>query len=231
MLVPQVDAVIGPVVYANHASLLNRFCQWDFFDRVLTSLNLTLAVKAYGGWSCNMAFRKEVFYADDNRALQAHLGTHPGEDDLFLAEIAKKYHVTVAPTADAVVINQMEPLGYNWTKERLNRAFTHHFYHRAPRAVHWTDVVSRCVCGFSGLTIVGTCIWLQSWWVMAIALLLLLVFFASYVLVPMMSAQRLAVHRYKFLPLFCCLFTPWVDLYFFLLVVIKSRQFYVGRID
>ena len=231
LFVPGTDAVMGPVVFESRAGLFNRFMQWDFFDRVLTSMGITLSVAPYGGWSYNMAFRKEVFFANNNRAIQRHLGMHPGEDDLFLSEIAHDNNITVACSPDAVVVNKQSRDSYDWRKERLNRAFTHRYYSLVPRLMYRLDVLSREFCLLSGLSLVGIAAALQYWWVMGIALGLLMLHLLTYVLIPYFIAQRLCVHRYKLIPLAYAIYTPCVDLWFKIHALFKFHQFYVGRID
>lgn len=231
LFVPSVDAVVGPVVYESRTGFMNRFYQWDFFERMLTMFGLTLAVKTYGGWSYNMAFRKSVFFEDKNRALQCHLGVHPGEDDLFLNAITKKRNVTVTCNSDAVVVNQQTPIDYNWKRERLNRAFTHHRYFTLPRALKHLEVIGRYLCTLSGLAVVVATGVFQSWWLMGIAAFLFISLVVGHWLIPFYFAKKLCIHRYHFSPLLYALWTPLVDLWFAFRVMIKSGQFYVGRID
>lgn len=231
LFVPGVDAVVGPVVYESRVGLMNRFYQWDFFERILNMMSLTLSVKTFEGWSYNMAFRKEAFYADKNRSIQHYLGIHPGEDDLFLREITHGKNVTVACSADAVVINEQSPIHYNWRRERLNHAFTQQYYFMAPCVVKHINTITRYICALSGAAVIGVTASLLSWWVMGIAIFLFLAHALTYVLIPYFIAKRLGVHRYKVLPLLSFLYTPLVDIYFSLSVMFKSNQFYVGRID
>ncbi|MCR5394340.1 MAG: glycosyltransferase [Bacteroidales bacterium] len=231
LFVDRVDAVIGPVVYESRSGVFNLFRQWDFFDRMLSSMSITLSVGTFGGWSYNMAFRKEVFYADHNRALQRHLGLHPGEDDLFLSEVSKGDNVTVACSADSVVVVKQSPDAYDWKNERLNRAFTHGYYRCLPLFIYRLDVITRVLCILSGLGVAVMAGLMQSWWVMGVAIGLLLIYAVTYVLIPYFTAQRLSVHRYRLVPLAYVLYLPWVDLYYKVMAAIKSHQFYVSRID
>jgi len=231
LFTPKVDAVIGPVVYESRVGLLNRFYQWDFFDRLVTMMGMTLAVKTYGGWAYNMAFRKQTFFADKNKAIQRYLGLRPGEDDLFLTEITRKNNITVACSAEAMVINQQSPIHYCWKRERLNRAFTHRNYFQLPCSLLHVDTLTRYLFVLAGAATVTGSVMLQSWWVMGAAIFLLLVNALLYVLIPYFISKKFKVYRYKLTPLLYALWTPLVDLYFYLNVLIRSAQFYVGRID
>ncbi len=231
LFTPKVDAVMGPVVYESRVGLMNRFYQWDFFDRLISMMGMTLSVNTYGGWCYNMAFRRETFFADKNRAIQHHLGLRPGEDDLFLTEITKKNNVTVACSAEAVIINQQSPINYCWKRERLHRAFTHRFYFQLPSLLFNLDTLTRYLIVLSGALVIAWTSMLQSWWVMGIAIFLLLTNIVLYDLIPYFISKKLGIHRYKIIPLFYALWTPLVDLYFYLHAIFRSGQFYVGRID
>jgi len=225
-----VDAVIGPVVFEDHLGLVNRFCQWDLFDRVLSSMGLTLAVKTFGGWSSNMAFRKEVFFANKNYAIQHHLDLQPGEDDLFLTDITRGKNVTVACSADAVVVNRQSHVGYVWKQERRRRAFTERYTFVLPRLVKHLDSLTRWLVVASSLVVAVAAGLMMLWWVMGAALLLLVLHALCYVLVPYNVAKMLDVHRHRISPLVCSLLTPLVNIYFRIKSRIISKQFYVGRI-
>lgn len=231
LFAPSVDAVVGPVVYESRTGFMNRFYQWDFFERLLTMFGLTLAVKTYGGWCYNLAFRKSTFFEDKNRAIQSHLGIHPGEDDLFLKAITKKNNIAVACNSESVVINQQSPVDYNWKRERLSRSFTQRRYFTLPRALRILEIVGRYLCVLSGLGVIVSTILYQSWWIMGISVFLFLALVVGHWLIPYFFAKKLCVHRYKVSPLLYALWTPVVDLFFDLRTLFKSGQFYVGRID
>ena len=72
---------------------------------------------------------------------------------------------------------------------------------------------------------------MQSWWVMGVAIFLLVLYLVAYVLIPYFISKRLQVHRYKLLPLAFALYTPLVDWVFNIRTLFRNHQFYVGRID
>jgi len=231
LFTPEVDAVIGPVVYENRVGIMNRFFQWDFFDRLISMMGMTLAVNTYGGWCYNMAFRKETFFADKNRAIQQHLALRPGEDDLFLTQITKKHNVTVACSSEAVVINQQSPIHYCWKRERLHRAFTHRYYFQVPSLLFNLETLTRYLTVLLGALVIVWASMNQSWWVLGIAAFLLFANIVTYDLIPYFISKKLGIHRYKITPIVAALITPLVDMYFYLYAVLRSHQFYVGRID
>lgn len=231
-----VDAVIGPSVFENRTGFINRFYQWDYFNRMLTMMSLTSAVKTYGGWSCNMAFRKSLFYANRNHAFSSHLDLHPGEDDIFLREstvrskATGKYNVTAACSEDALIINQLKPLHYYWSKDRLMRAFTHRYYFITPRLANSLDVFTRYATILSGLALIGASVWFQSWWIAGSAAVMFLLFAISCALIPYYTARRFGSYRFLFSPMVYGMAIPFINMLFSLRASLSSKKFYVGRI-
>lgn len=231
-----VDAVIGPVVYESRTGVINRFYQWDYFDRMITMLGLTLAVKPFGGLSSNMVFRKDIFFANHNQAFSKHLEIHPGEDDLFLHYAAKKlkhpsrYNVTAACSADAVMINQVQPLRYSWNKERLARAYTQRYYFWSACAAKHIDTLTRYACIISGIATIAASCMLFNWWVAGVAAVLLLTHALLCTLIPYYTAKRMGVHHFLLSPFVYATITPLVDATFSLRANSKTKQFFVGRI-
>ncbi|MBR0036227.1 MAG: glycosyltransferase [Bacteroidales bacterium] len=225
-----VDAVLGPVVYENRVGLKNRFYQWDLFDRLLDMFNLTLAVKTYGGWNCNLAFRKETVFANRNEAFQKYLFLNPGEDDLFLKEITAKKNISAACSKEALMIAQESQMKYTWGKERLKRAFTQRYYFLAPRVVKKLDVVTRMLCMPGGLAFAAVCAWLQQWWLMGGGLLLWVCYLLAYALIPYFTAKRLGIRCFWLMPLLCALITPLIDAWYAIRSSFNTKQFYVCRI-
>lgn len=233
---PGIDAVIGPTVYESRTGFMNRFMQWDYFDRMITMLGLTIASKPYSGWSTNMAFRKEIFFDNHNRAFSNHLDIHPGEDDVFLKYATRKvrgfgrYNITAACSTDALIINQIQPLKYNWNKDRLTRAFTQRYYFWTPCTLKHIDTLSRYALVGSGTATIAITSIMANWWVLGTATILMLVHALLCSLIPYYTAKRMGTHRYMMSPLFYYLITPLIDAIYVLKAGTHTRQFYVGRI-
>ena len=225
-----IDAVIGPVVYEDRVGIRNRFYQWDLFDRMLDAFGLTMAVKTWSGWSANMAFRKQVFYDCHDEAFQKHLGLNPGEDDLFLMGITRGNNITVACSADAVMVDSEPHLQYSWSKERMKRAFLSRYYFVLPMLVKGLERFSRLLLLAGGLTLFVVSLILQQWILTGALVALTLVHLLTFALIPYLTSRDLGVHRYFFSPLIYAFYTPLVDVSFKLRSLFKSRQYYVGRI-
>lgn len=98
-----VDVVIGQSVYnyrSDHRS--NRL--FRCFDSVCTRALYTawaIACKPYRGTSDNLAYRRDVFFA--NKGFSKSMNLHYGDDDIFVSEIADKHNTRVELSDESFV--------------------------------------------------------------------------------------------------------------------------------
>lgn len=224
------DFVLGPVVFEGRTGLVARFCQYDLFQRMVQLFGLTLAIRPFAGWGNNMAFRKHLLFDNNNKAFHSHLNIHPGEDDLFVAAMARKGGVAVECTPESLIINQDSPLKKAWSRDRLNRAFTGKRYAFGPMFVKGLDTLTRYLCVLPGLALVVLSAISLDWVMLAVALVLLIGRMALNVSLAYLTSKELGIHRYLLSPIFYDLYTPLVDLWFWLRASVRTRMFYVGRV-
>lgn len=224
------DFVLGPVVFEGRTGLVARFCQYDLFQRMVQLFGLTLAIRPFAGWGNNMAFRKHLLFDNNNKAFHSHLNIHPGEDDLFVAAMGCKGGVAVECTPESLVINQDSPLKKAWSRDRLNRAFTGKRYAFGPMFVKGLDTLTRYLCVLPGLALVVLSAISLDWVMLAVALVLLIGRMALNVSLAYLTSKELGIHRYLLSPIFYDLYTPLVDLWFWLRASVRTRMFYVGRV-
>ena len=231
--------VLGPVAYENRAGFMSRFYSYDLLQRLVTLLSLTLAVRPYAGWGTNLAFRKELFFANHNGGLASHLNIHPGEDDLFVANVCTARNVAAECTSDALMIDQQSPLSYGWRRDRRNRAFTSQWYHKWPMFIRSLDVLTRYLTVLGAIAAIVLCLVFTDWsaplsydrFILPAALLLMLVLRAVWVIaVNLRNARAFRLHRYWLSPLVYELITPLIDLHYKLRVRRQRKTFYVGYI-
>ena len=149
-----VEVVLGPVVYERRTGFLSCFCQFDLFQRLLLMFGIALSMKAYAGWGQNLAFRKSTFYANRSQGFQRHLKMQPGEDDLFVADVARYGNVAVDFTPQTVMTDQSKPLFINWSIDRLNRGFTSRLYPWVPVVIKYLDYLTRYLTVIPGLILI-----------------------------------------------------------------------------
>jgi glycosyltransferase involved in cell wall biosynthesis len=223
---PDIDIVQGPVCYARRTSLPARFYSYDFYQRLLRLISQCAKGAPYAGCGMNLAFRKQLFF--DHHAFSRHLNLHPGEDDLFVAEVGQPDRITAACTPEALVVCRERPLRYAWQRLRLSRAFTSRFYQLTPRLAYAVDVATRFLTFLPALGLLMLT-W-GSWILWSLVLTLLLIHWILRSWSQYSFARRMKMHRYLFSPVLFELVTPFVDLYFQIKAAAQKNSFYVGRI-
>ena len=236
---PAVEVVLGPVVYERRASFLSRFCQFDLFQRLLLMFGITLTMKAYAGWGQNLAFRKSTFYANRSQGFQRHLKMQPGEDDLFVTDVARGGNVAVACTPATVMTDQSQPLFINWSIDRWNRGFTSRLYPWLPFAVKFFEYLTRYLTVLPGLAIMAYALMKivgsggthsHAWIVLGLVLAMLMIRLALIVFTYISSAKALKQRPFIGWPILCDLYTPLVDLWFRCKALIYHKRFGVSKV-
>jgi len=236
---PGVEVVLGPVVYQRRASFLSRFCQFDLLERLLWMLGVTLSTKPYAGWGQNMAFRKSTFYANNSQGYQRHLKIQPGEDDLFVATVARNSNVAVEMQAGSLVTDQSKPLFINWGLERLNRGFTSTMYAWQPQVMKVVDRLMRYLTLLPSLGLMGYAIYqliaapeslVSACVLLGIVVALLLVRMG--LLIYTFSATSKVMHQkpMPFWSVFFGIYSPFVDVWFRCKALMRKKRFGVSRI-
>ena len=236
---PGIEVVLGPVAYERRTGFLSRFCQFDLFQRLLLVFGVALSMKAYAGWGQNLAFRKRTFYANRSQGFQRHLKMQPGEDDLFVADVARYGNVAVDCTPQTVMTDQSRPLFINWSIERLNRGFTSRLYPWAPVVIKLLDYLTRYLTVIPGLILIvyslmrifgGAGSHQHAWITFGVVLAMLLIRLALIVFTHFKSAKALKQHPMAGWSILCDLYTPFVDLWFRCKALISRKQFGVSKV-
>lgn len=236
---PGIDVVLGPIAYERHTSFLSRFCRFDLFQRLLMMFGITLAVKAYAGWGQNLAFRKQTFYANRSQGFQRHLKMQPGEDDLFVADVARSGNVAVDCSPATVVTDQSQPLFINWAIDRCNRGFTSRLYPWPPVAVKVIDYLTRYLTVLPGLVVIGYALMRiagvagphqHAWMAVCLVLAMLLIRVALIVYAHVGAAKALKLHPMAGWPVVCDLYTPMVDVWFRCKALLRRKRFGVSKV-
>ena len=227
---PATEVVIGPVAYERRSSFLSRFCQFDLFQRLVSLFSISLAIKPYAGWGQNLAFRKSTFYANRSQGFQRHLNIQPGEDDLFVADVARGNNVVMECQPESLVTDQSTPLSVSWSLDRLNRAFTSRLYSLVPAIVKVVDALTRYLTGLPAWLLVAYGLLTQNWVLFSVAVALLFIRAGFIILTYAATSKALCLRPFVFWPLLCDLYTPLVDLWFRCKALLRKRSFGVGYI-
>ena len=237
---PATEVVIAPVAYERRASFLSRFCQFDLFQRLVALFGISLAIRPFAGWGQNMAFRKSTFYANRSQGFQRHLHIQPGEDDLFVADVARGNNVVMECQPESLVTDQSTPLFVSWSLDRLNRGFTSRLYSPVPAIVKCVDALTRYLTVLSALAIIGYTLYniigmpdaphAADWTLFAVAVSLLVLRAGLVILTYCATSKALRLRPFIFWPLLCDLYSPLVDVWFRCKALLRKKNFGVGYI-
>lgn len=132
--VPGIDVVLGYVRMSEQRG--ERRWGFHFADRVVFGLRyLAYAVirRPYMGVGGNMAYRKEIFFA--NKGFSANLNLHFGDDDLLINEIANRRNTRIEISPESVVECSNDNNSKAWQELRMKYNFTSKFLHTSSKRV------------------------------------------------------------------------------------------------
>ncbi|MCI1647426.1 MAG: glycosyltransferase [Bacteroides sp.] len=175
------------------------------FDNLFTSmryLGMALAGHPYMGIGRNMAYRKELFYAQ--KGFSTYLNLQRGDDDLFINQIATTENTRVEIDKDAIVRMQPVPRTKDWKEEKIGYRSTGKYYHGIQRHLIGMETASRLLFHLSWITTVVVGLLNKNWIIPAIVFFLFLLRFTMQAIIINTTAKELnEKRRYYFsLPLF-----------------------------
>ena len=175
------------------------------FDNLFTSmryLGYALAGKPYMGIGRNMAYRKELFYAQ--KGFSAHLNLQRGDDDLFINKTATSENTRVETDANAVVRVQPVFRAKDWWEEKISYMATAHFYRGIQRNLSGFEATTRLLFHAAWIATLVIGILNFHWLVAGIAFLMFALRYTMQALIINKTAKDLGEKRRYFftLPVF-----------------------------
>jgi cellulose synthase/poly-beta-1,6-N-acetylglucosamine synthase-like glycosyltransferase len=119
------NIVLGFCAFEKRSGFLNKFAAYDYFVSNLQTIAMALAKIPYGANGRNLAYHRSHF--DSQKGYSKHRFLQPGEDDLFVNEVATKENVAIELSPESVVYTRRDGLS-EWKDFRMSRAVTHPFY-------------------------------------------------------------------------------------------------------
>jgi len=114
--------VLGHSSYERGKGWLHKKVCFDNLFTSLRYLGFAIAGAPYMGLGRNMAYRKEVFYAQ--KGFSAHLNLERGDDDLFINTVANKENTRVETDPNACIqLDAIENVK-EWRNEKIGYAYT-----------------------------------------------------------------------------------------------------------
>lgn len=150
---------------------------WRRFATVLTDsqwIGYSLAGRPYRGDGYNLAFRREMFFLHKGYSKTLHL--HPGDDDLFVSEVATGFNSCPVVTPATILTTEWKDAAKRvWSIRKEQYDFTSRWLRRGPflrqglsSMLQWVILTAAAlafVCGFGDLAIMvlSTMVLLSFW--------------------------------------------------------------------
>lgn len=136
------EVVLGYTTVSESHSLANRLIRCSVMATSARWLSEAMSGHPYRGTHCNMGFTKRIYF--ETRGFN-YLNMDMGDDDLFIAKIARKENTAVIVNGSATV-EQTAWGGFEWWNGyRRKSGFTHLFYPRRIKFLVGSELWSRAL--------------------------------------------------------------------------------------
>lgn len=139
--VPGVDVVLGYTRMMDKSGA--KQSGFQVFNRALFAMkyfSFAIMKKPYMGVGSNLAYRKEVFFA--NKGFSSKLNLHFGDDDLLVNEIANGRNTRIEVSPDSIVESFHEDVREAWSELRMRYNFTSKYLRTSSRTVFAIETVA-----------------------------------------------------------------------------------------
>lgn len=165
------EVVLGYSYYEKTKHFANRIAR---FDNLLFSMHyLSKAIKErpYVGVYRNVAFKKELFFA--NKGFASFLNIENGED-IFINQIVNKTNTEVVLEQDSFVKTKINSYAM-WRLIKKNYSVARSMFKKGARGTFKMEVITRYLFYILFIALIIYSVLMQSWAVMGIAILLFLI--------------------------------------------------------
>lgn len=139
--VPGVDVVLGYTRMMDKSGA--KQSGFQVFNRALFAMkyfSFAIMKKPYMGVGSNLAYRKEVFFA--NKGFSSKLNLHFGDDDLLVNEIANGRNTRIEVSPDSIVESFHEDVREAWSELRMRYNFTSKYLRTSSRTIFAIEAVA-----------------------------------------------------------------------------------------
>lgn len=220
------DVVLGYSNYERKAGFANRCYMFDTLLQQLRLLGLTLNKRGYMGIGRNLAYRREIFFA--NKGYSRHLDLERGEDDLFISEHVPSNRITTDINPQSVV-RCASANSYIWQADKLSRLFIRGKMHRMVSHLFALDIPSIILLHIVAIGGIVLSIMQHQWISLAIIAVIWIIGFGSRIYVLHRASRDLDERCYHLsLPLMELLYPCW-EIYFRLRLAFSSKRAHLRR--
>ena len=227
-LTSRTQIVLGYSGYERGKGWLHKRVAFDNLFSAMRHLGFALAGKPYMGIGRNLAYKKELFYAQGG--FTQHLNLQRGDDDLFVNQAANGENTRVECSPEAIVRMQPVVRAKDWREEKIGYTRTARLYRGAQRYLSGVETCSRLLFHAGWIATVVLSVLHFHWLAAGIALLLPVMRFVMQSLIVNKTAKALNEPRrfYGSLLLFDWV-QPWQSLCWKLRCLFRHKEEFMRR--
>lgn len=186
---------------------MRNFMLYDNLIHSLKYLSMAIAGKPFMGIGRNLAYRKELFFAE--KGFSSILNTEGGEDDLFINKIARKKSTGVVVSPESMTETDIVNRFSVWRSLKSKYIYTKQFYKGFAAKVFFWDTFSKYCFYLVLLAAVAVGIILPNYPLLAFAAALFIARYAVQLSVINKSARLLQSGKYHINLLLFDIFQPF----------------------
>ena len=120
------EIVLGYGAYEKLPGILNKLIRYEAFYVAVQYLSFALHKMPYMGVGRNLAYKKELFFANKGFAKHNHILS--GDDDLFVNDAATKNNTAIQIRAESFTVSKAKKNFSTWVVQKVRHISTSKFY-------------------------------------------------------------------------------------------------------
>lgn len=140
---PEKEIVLGYSPFYRSMHPVNLIARMDNAYTALNYMSLALAGNPYMGVGRNLCYRKELFFR--NKGFASHLHIAPGDDDLFVNEVANERNTAVCLHPESFVHTYAKKTFGDWFRQKKRHNFAGRYYKNGHRFVLASSIFSHAL--------------------------------------------------------------------------------------
>ena len=150
------EVVLGYGPYEKENGILNKLIRFETFYVAVQYLSFALKGSPYMGVGRNLAYKKELFFANKGFARHNHILS--GDDDLFINDVATKNNVSIQINPESFTFSKAKKNFSTWGVQKVRHISTVKYYKNKHRNMlvynhitHFTFYLSLIVLAVMGV--------------------------------------------------------------------------------
>ena len=145
------EIVLGYGAFEKENTFINKLIRYEAFYVATQYLSFALHGMPYMGVGRNLAYKKEMFFANKGFARHNHILS--GDDDLFVNEVATKNNVAIQIHPESFTYSAPKKNLSTWLVQKVRHVSTVHYYKKKHRITLFINHLSQVLFYVSLITL------------------------------------------------------------------------------